>query len=100
MEKIAALTPVVWIDILGMQESRAEIPGIHQPSELVLQLSLGRVLPHGWAREGREEPSQPQEQYEDTENLLQSLPIFFPLPLQKYNILSVWEQFKLVHFTQ
>lgn len=50
--------------------------------------------------EGTEEPSQPQEQHEDAKNLLQSLPIIFPFPLQKYNILSVWEQFKLVHFTQ
>lgn len=23
-----------------------------------------------------------------------------PLPLKKYNVLSIWEQFRLVHFTQ
>lgn len=50
---------------------------------------------------GTEHPSEPQEQHgQETSRLLQRLLIIFSLPLGKYNILSVREQFKLVHFTQ
>ena len=52
-------------------------------------------------REGGEEPSQPRERHgEETKRLPRRLSIIFPLPLKKYNILSIWEQFQLVHFTQ
>lgn len=52
-------------------------------------------------KEGTEHPSEPQEQHgQETKRLLQTFPIIFPLPLKKYNILSIREQFKLVRFTQ
>lgn len=52
-------------------------------------------------KKGTEHPSEPQELHgQETNRLLQRLPVIFPLPLKKYNILSVREQFKSVHFTQ